>query len=69
MSVKQYLDVMNEAKYYLATRLKAYTEGTPLEKKIGPWYEQVKESRPYLSPEEKGGTNKLTFNPATGELE
>jgi hypothetical protein len=69
MSVKQYLDVMNEAKYYLATRLKAYTEGTPLEKKIGPWYEQVKESRPYLSPEKKGGTKKLTFNPATGELE
>ena len=72
MSVQQYLDVMNEAKYYLATRLKAYTEGTPLSKKMAGWYEEVKGNRPYLTDEERSQSKvkkNMTFNPATGAIE
>ena len=61
MSVKQYIDMMNEARYYVATRWKAYAEGTPLAKTMDKWYQQVKAERPYL---DKAETMPENFNEA-----
>lgn len=60
MSVQQYIDLMKEAKYYIATRYKEYVDGTPLSNNIDKWYSGIANDRPFLKENEKIKTSTPT---------
>jgi hypothetical protein len=73
LSVKQYMDMMDEARYYVATRWKAYAEGTPLAKNIDSWYGKIADERPFLDEKDKSRSksfkeNISRYKPIIGEM-